>query len=251
LTIELVDLSAIPGLTLSEPTTAANKFSTLIYGRMKSGKSWLAASCADVIQMSPVLWIAAEDGTASFGDTYGDKIDVVHPTTADQIHKLIKKLTQVDTEGNLKFPTKYKTIVVDTVGAYQNKVKRDYIEKNKDGDFTMWGLIGSQITEITEMVHRSPYNLILLAHHEKVKDETEGKLLIMPHMLGKTAIVDIPPIVDNVFFLKKVEDGDKGTVRVLQTQGTDRIDAGGRFEGKIPKQMNNPTFQEIYNFITA
>lgn len=251
MTIELVDLNEIPGLTISAPTTASNSSSTLIYGRMKSGKSYLAATCADVIQMSPVLWFAAEDGTASFGDTYGDKIDVVHPRTAEQVYKLVKKLTETDKDtGELVFPTKYKTIVVDTIGAYQNKVKRDYLDANKDGDFTMWGLIGSRITEITEMIHRSPYNLILLAHHEKVKDETEGKLLIMPHMLGKTAIQDIPPIVDNVFFLKKIEDGDKGTVRVLQTQGTDRIDAGGRFEGKIPSQMTNPTFQEIYDFIT-
>lgn len=251
MTIELVDLNQIPGLTISEPTTGASKFSTLIYGRMKSGKSWLAATCADVIQMSPVLWIAAEDGTSSFGDKYGDKIDVVHPRSAQQILDLVKKLTQTDDEGNLKFPTKYKTVALDTIGAYQNTVKNNYIEKNKSGDFEMWGLIGSQITEITNLLHKSPYNLILLAHHEKVKDETEGKLLIMPHMLGKTAIQDIPPIVDNVFYLAKVEGEDGKPVRVLQTQGTSRIDAGGRFEGKIPAQLTNPTFQDIYNFITS
>lgn len=251
MTVELVDLSAIPGLTISEPTTGSSKFSTLIYGRMKSGKSYLAATAADVAQMGPVLWIAGEDGTSSFGDKYGDKIDVVHPRNAQQVLDLIKKLTDVDEKGKLKFPTKYKTIVVDTIGAYQNMVKRDYLAKNKDGSFEMWGLVGSMITEITNLVHKSPYNLILLAHHEKVKDETEGKLLIMPHMLGKTAIQDIPPIVDNVFYLAKVEGEDGKPVRVLQTQGTSRIDAGGRFEGKVPSQMVNPTFQEIYNFITA
>lgn len=251
MTVELVDLNQIPGLTISEPSTAAGSSSTLIYGRMKSGKSFLAATVADVVQMSPVLWVAAEDGTASFGDTYGDKIDVVHPTSADQIYKLVKHLTKKDDDGKLVAPTKYKTIVIDTVGAYQKTVMRDYIDKKGSGDFEMWGLIGSRITEITELLHKSPYNLILLAHHEKVKDENEGKMLLMPHMLGKTAIVDIPPVVDNVFYLAKVEDKDGKTVRVLQTQGTSRIDAGGRFEGKIPAQLTNPTFQEIYNFITS
>lgn len=251
MTVDLVDLGAIPGLSISKPTTGQDSNSFLIYGRMKSGKSYLAATVADVVQMSPVLWIAAEDGTASFGDKYGDKIDVVHPRNAQQVLDLVKKLTDVDEKGKLKFPTKYKTIVVDTIGSYQNMVKSDYLAKNKDGSFEMWGLIGSMITEITERLHKSSYNLILLAHHEKVKDETEGKLLIMPHMLGKTAIQDIPPLVSNIFYLAKVEGEDGKPVRVLQTQGTSRIDAGGRFEGKVPSQMVNPTFQEIYNFITA
>jgi hypothetical protein len=37
---------------------------------------------------------------------------------------------------------------------------------------------------------------------------------------------------------------------VLQTTGTSRIDAGGRFEKKLPAQIINPTFQDIYGYLT-
>ena len=248
---DIFDLSDLGiAVKVTKPSTPDNKFSTLLYGRMKTGKSTLAASAALVDSMSPVLWIAAEDGTASFGDTYGDKIDVLRPTGAQQVLDLIYKMTEKDDEGNLKFPTKYKTVVLDTIGAYQELVKHDYIEARKSMDFEGWAKVADFPTAIVRELHDSPYNSIFIAHHEKIKDEVSGQMLIMPLMLGKKAVGDIPPIVDNVFYLGKVDTED-GTVRVLQTQGTQRIDAGGRFESKLEAQIPDPTFTKIFEAISA
>lgn len=249
MTAELIDLNSVPGLVITPPTTSESRRSLLIFGKMKSGKSTLAATAADVVEMSPVLWFAAEDGTASFGDKYGDKIDVVRPSSAQQILQLVRQLTEKDDKGELLRPTKYKTLVLDTVGAYQKTIQREHIAKNGSGDYSMWGDIGSWPTEIVEKIHNSPYNLIVIAHHEKVKDDVEGKLLVMPHMMGKQAIVDIPPIVDGVFYLAKVEDKEGKPLRVLQTQGTSRTEAGSRYEDKLPAQIENPTMTKIVDFL--
>lgn len=249
MTTELIDLSTVPGLVITPPTKADSKFSFLIYGKMKSGKTTLAASAAEIAEMSPVLLISAEDGSASFGDQYGDKVDVLHPTSAQQVLQLIRQLTEKDSKGNLVRPTKYKTIVLDTVGAFQKTIQRDYLAKKGSGDFEMWGHIGSWPTEIADLLHKSPYNFIMLAHHEKAKDDVEGRLIIMPHMLGKTAIVDIPPIVDGVLYLAKVEDNEGKPIRVLQTQGTSRIEAGSRYENKLPAQIENPTMKKIRDYL--
>lgn len=239
-TIELLDLSTL--IPLGEPTKATTKFSTIIYGRMKVGKSFLAASCSIVEGMFPVLWIAAEDGTASFADEFPD-IDVFRPKTAQQVVELVDTL--------IDNPTKYKTIVLDTGGAFQDMIKRDYIKAKKSMDFEGWGKVADALTGIINNLHYySPYNTIFLFHTEKLKDDTLGNVMLMPYMLGKKAIQDIPPIVDNIFYLAKVEGEDGTPVRVLQTTGTSRIDAGGRFEKKIPAQIVNPTFADIYGHLT-
>lgn len=237
---DLWDLSSF--VPLGEPTTAATKFSTIIYGRMKVGKSYLAASCSEVEGMFPVLWIACEDGTASFADDFPD-IDVFRPETAQQVVDVVDKL--------IDNPTKYRTVVFDTGGAFQEMVKRDYIKAKKSMDFEGWGKVADALTGIINNLHYySPYNSIFLFHTEKLKDDTLGSVMHMPYMLGNKAIKDIPPIVDNIFYLAKVEGEDGQPVRVLQTTGTSRVDAGGRFEKKIPAQIVDPTFSDIYGYLT-
>lgn len=249
---DMFDLSDL-GVRITPPTTGAERFSALIYGRMKVGKSYLAATAAEVEALSPILWIAAEDGTASFGDQYGDKIDVLRATDAQQVLNLIYKMTERKSDGALAYQTKYKTVVLDTIGAYQNVVKTDYIKKHGAMDFAGWGAVGDFPVAIVEELQNSPYNSIFLAHHVKEKDDVSGQLLIMPDMLGNVAIKRIPPLVDAIFYLAKADDKDSktGSVRVLQTQATSRIDAGGRFESKLPAQMVEPSFKKIYEAITA
>lgn len=238
---DLWDLSDF--VPLGEPTKAATKFSTIIYGRMKVGKSYLAASAAEVEAMSPILWIAAEDGTASFADDF-QGIDVFRPETAQQVVDVVDKL--------IDNPTKYRTVVLDTGGAFQEMVKRDYTKAKKSMDFEGWGKVADILTGLINNLHYySPYNTVFLFHTEKLKDDTLGSVLHMPYMLGNKAIKDIPPIVDNIFYLAKVEAEDGTPVRVLQTTGTSRVDAGGRFEKKLPAQIVNPTFSDIYSYLTT
>lgn len=239
---DLFDLSSVVAIT--EPTKPTDKFSSLIYGRMRTGKSFLAASANEVEAMKPILWIAAEDGSASFADNHPD-IDVVHPEGWADIQRTVQAL--VDNK------TKYRTVVVDTLGEAQEIIKRDYVAKKKSMDFEGWAKIAEGVTWLVDTLHNSQYNSIFIAHTERVKDDSLGSLLHMPYLLGKKALVDVPKIIDNIFYLAKAEDEEGNMARVLQVFGTSRVDAGSRFEHKFPKsgQLVNTNFQEIYNFITA
>lgn len=251
MTAELFDLSSI-GIKVEPPTSPEKKFSSLIYGRMRTGKSTLAATCADVESMAPVLWIAAEDGTASFADKYPE-IDVIHPSGWADIATVVDTLTEPvsDTDPTPKNPSKYKTIVVDTLGQVQEIIKRDYIAKNKQMDFEGWAKIADGVEWLVDTLHNSHLNSIFIAHTERIKDDTVGSMLHMPYFLGKKSIVQVPKIIDNIFYLAKVEV-DGASHRVLQVSGSSRVDAGSRFEHKFPDtgQLVDTNFQEIFNYIT-
>lgn len=238
------DLNNIPGIVLEKATQPTNKFSTLIYGRLRVGKTYLAASAAEVEAMSPVLWIAAESGTSSFaGTAWEDKIDVVTPTTFDDIQKVVNALTTNK--------TKYRTVVVDTLGEVQEIIKSDFIAKNKAMDFSGWAKVADGATWLVNTLHNSDYNSIFIAHADKVKDDIVGGMLFSPYFLGNKAIKDIPRLIDNIVYMAKVEDEKGNPVRVLQTQGNSRIDAGSRFENKLKQQYVNPSMKDLYEAITA
>lgn len=240
----MFDLNSIPGISVEKATQPTNKFSSLIYGRMRVGKTFFAASAADVEGMFPILWIAAEDGTASFSGTdWEDKIDVVHPETFEDVQKVVKAITSQD--------TKYRTVVVDTLGEAQELIKQDYITKNKAMDFGGWAKVGDGIVWLVNALHNSAYNAIFLAHADKVKDDIVGSMLYSPYFLGNKAIKDVPKLIDNIFYLAKVEDEKGNPVRVLQTRGNSRIDAGSRFERQLQPQYTNPNMSDIYKAITS
>ena len=240
----MFDLNSIPGIVVEKATQPTNKFSSLVYGRMRVGKTYFAASAAEVEGMFPILWIAAEDGTASFSGTeWEDKIDVVHPETFADIQKVVKAITEQD--------TKYRTVVVDTLGEVQEIIKQDYIEKKKSMDFEGWAKVADGIVWLVNALHNSDYNSIFLAHADKVKDDIVGSMLYSPYFLGNKATKDVPKIIDNIFYLAKVEDEKGDPVRVLQTSGNSRIDAGSRFERQLAKQYTNPSMKDIYTAITS
>ena len=240
----MFDLNSIPGISVEKATQPTNKFSTLVYGRMRVGKTFFAASAADVEGMFPILWIAAEDGTASFAGTeWEDKIDVVHPETFEDIKKVVNAL-----RGN---DTKYRTVVVDTLGEVQEIVKQDYLIENKSMDFGGWGKVADKVVWLVNVLHNSKYNSIFIAHADKVKDDIVGGMLFSPYFLGNKAIKDVPKVIDNIAYLAKVEDDKGNPVRVLQTRGNSRIDAGSRFERQLKPQYVNPTMKDLYEAITA
>lgn len=240
-TQKLFDISTIA--KKAPPTPASDRFDMLLFGRHRCGKSFLAATAADVPQLGKVAWIAFEDGTTSFSDRYTeDQITVFHPEDFSHAQQIVEALCDNESE--------YGTIVLDTLGEAQERVKREYLVKKGSGDYAMWDKIADGITYLVKRIHASKLNGIYIAHTEKVKDDTLGMVMLSPYFLGKKSVVDIPKIPDIIGYLAKV-DTEEGPVRVLQLQSTERIDAGSRFEHKLPAQMENPTIAKIYEAITA
>lgn len=245
MTDTLFDLSSI-GINVSEPTPAGKRTSALVYGRHRVGKSSLVAQCAEVEGMYPVLWIATEDGTGAFAGQYPEgRIDIVHAKDTATVIQTVDAL--VDNE------TKYKTVVVDTAGQFQEIIKRDYQKSNPNAKnaFEVWDKVAAGLSYVTDALHNSQYNFFLIAHTAKEKDDVLGTVLLSPHFLGKKSLVEIPKIPDTIMYLEKTEDEDGNPIRLLHLTASGRIDAGSRYEHKLPDHMVDPKMEDYYKYITA
>lgn len=241
---ELFDLSDIA--TIEEPTPARKRTSMLLYGRHRVGKSTLVAQCAEVPGMFPILWLATEDGTGAFEGKYPKGvIDVVHIKNVKQMIQIVNKVTSKK--------TRYKTVVVDTAGQFQEIIKRDYRRENPNtkNQYEVWDKIADGLSYITDKLHNSQYNFFLIAHTAKEKDDILGTVLLSPHFLGKKSNVEIPKIPDTIAYLEKTEDDEGKGFRLLHLTASGRIDAGSRYEHKLPDRMANPKMSEYYAAITA
>ena len=243
------DLSDL-GLELTEATEATDRHTMLLYSRHRVGKTTLASTMAEVDGKWPILWVACEDGTTAFAGKYPEgRIKVVNVRTWKEIEQLVYKLNEAADAGTSPF----KTVVFDTIGEMQEIIKRDYLKANKSSDFAMWAQVADfpawLMTNFQDK--ESPYNVVYIAHTEKVKDDTLGAVLLSPFFLGKKSIVDLPKVPDTIAYLAKAQDSDGETVRVLQLTSTDRIDAGSRLEHRLPKQIVNPTMGKFFDYLTG
>lgn len=241
---DLFDLSDIA--VIEEPTPARKRTSMLLYGRHRVGKSSLVAQCAEVDGMFPILWLATEDGTGAFAGQYPKgRIDVVHIKTTGQMIQIVNNV--VDNK------TKYKTVVIDTAGQFQEIIKRDYAAANPNAKnaYEVWDKVAGGLSYVTDALHNSQYNFFLIAHTAKEKDDVLGTVLLSPHFLGKKSLVEIPKIPDTIAYLEKQEDDEGNGYRLLHLTASGRIDAGSRYEHKLPDFMKNPKMADYYEAITS
>jgi AAA domain len=241
---EFFDLSDIA--PLEKPTAARNRTSMLIYGRHRVGKTTFVSEACEVDGMWPVLWLATEDGTGAFEGKYDEeRVDVVHIKDTAQMINLVT--TVVDNK------TKYKTVVIDTAGQFQEIIKRDYKRNNPNAKnaFEVWDKIAEGLFFVTDLLHNSQYNFFLIAHTAKEKDEILQTVLLSPHFLGKKSVVEIPKIPDTIAYLEKLEDDEGKGFRLLHLTASGRIDAGSRYEHKLPDRMKDPKMKDYYEAITA
>jgi hypothetical protein len=235
---ELFDLGSI-GVKVERPRPMSEKFSAVIYGKKGVGKSTLAASCAKVPELSPVLFLAVEDGSSVLDKEYSDdpNLDVVYVEDWNTGAAVIGAVADN--------PTKYKTIIVDTLSELQEHMK----EHTNEVGYGLWAFIADNSITTVKMLHRSKYvNVIFTTHAEKLKDEDSGKVLMSPFFLGKKTIEEALKPIDLVLYLAVGKDESGQPVHVLQTKGDGKIDASDR-SGELPFQMGDPTFADIYPYL--
>jgi hypothetical protein len=237
---ELFDLSTI--VKIEAPRRPESTFSMLLYGKPKVGKTLLAGSAADVEALSPILVLAIEDGSSVLANKYED-VDVVNIEDWKTAAAVISAVA----EGN----TKYKTVIVDTLGELQEQMVM-HITKDKTEAMRIqdWGTILDNTVNVVKMLHRSPVNSIFITHADRVRDESTGAVMIQPVLKGKASLGEVPKIVDIIAYMQIAVAEDKSNVRVLVTEPTDKIDAGDRF-GKLDSIIPNPTMQAVYDQLTA
>lgn len=248
---EAFDLSSIvPSIKVEKPRKSTDKFSMVLFGEPKVGKTSLAADCANVPALSPVLVLAAEDGTSVLANAYDD-IDVVNIQNWDQFSALVPVLAGVDTtkEEMTYLPepqTPYVTVFVDTIYEAMELLKLKITGGTRQLSQPEWGVLAEKTVNLVKILHRSPHvNAMFLTHTEKVKDEATGKVEVGPSFLGKKTYPEVLKVVDIIAYLAVAKTEEGNLIRVLQTQSDGKY-AGGDRSGKLAPQIVEPSMGEIY-----
>jgi hypothetical protein len=240
-TKDLFDLSTICNIT--KPRKADTTFSLLLAGLPKSGKTLLAGTANEVEALSPVLLLALEDGSSVLARDYPD-MDVIEPENWVQAAGIIEAVA----EGK----TKYRTMIVDTLGELQEHMKAHITaDGTKEMRIQDWGTIKDNTIGVVKLMHRSPVNAIFITHSEELRDENTGASRIQPYLLGKGSLGEVPKIVDIIAYLAVAQDKKtKENFRVLQTGQDGKILAGDRF-GTLDFQIINPDMRTIFEQLTG
>jgi hypothetical protein len=210
----------------------------LIYGDAGRGKTWLAASAAEVAEMSPVLLIDVEGGASAVARDWKD-VDVINVSTHVEFDAVINDL--------LTIPHKYKTVIIDTLGVQMDRAEKFFGEKpeNKGNKFGKWGDLKIWANDAVRSLHAAPFVSIILTHAVDEKDENTGAVKTVPNIPGGSK-KDLPGIPDIIGYmtLQKTEDGAK---RVLVVDANDRLVTKNRFN--LPAVIMEPSMKKITTLI--
>jgi hypothetical protein len=140
------------------------------------------------------LFIDIEAGRASLADR---KAMYVTPRTSGDMLSLVAELRRM--EQTPKGSREVQTIVVDTVDAYQRRLKDEWLLKERKQTFTgyeAWGWLETQMQQFLTRLWNLDYNVILNVHYkDKVKgsgdDETHELMLQLQGDVKDTIFNDL------------------------------------------------------------
>jgi phage nucleotide-binding protein len=211
----------------------------LIYGDAGRGKTWLAASAAELAELSPVLLIDIEGGASAIARDFKD-VDVVAVDTHEKLDKVVDDLI------NIKH--KYKTVIIDTLGVAMDRAEKVFGERpeNKGNKFGKWGDLKIWANNLVRALHAAPFTSIILTHAEDQKDENSGAVKTVPNIPGGSK-KDLPGIPDIIGYLTAQKREDGTTQRVLLVESSDRFVTKNRFN--LPSTIVDPSINKIYSLI--
>lgn len=211
-------MSLLP-TTKTKPQTDFEKYTTLLYGAPKTGKSTLAS------QFEKPLFLATEAGLNALA-TYNVEIE--------SWEKFLEACAEI-AAGKHGF----KTIVIDTVdnlfqlcSAYI--CKKNNIQHESELDWGKgWKLVKEEFARAVVKLSLQPYGLVLISHAEPEEIKTRtGTLTKWRPTMPKQAKEKILPMCDFVFYCA-IELTVEGEQRFLRTKPSENWDAGDR-TGKLP-----------------
>lgn len=211
----------------------------LLYGDAGRGKTWLAASAAEVEAMSPVLLIDVEGGASAIARDFKD-VDVINVETHEQLDKVTHDLLNVK--------HKYKTVIIDTLGVAMDRAEKVFGEKpeNKGNKFGKWGDLKIWANDLVRALHSAPFVSIILTHAEDQKDENTGAVKTVPSIPGGSK-KDLPGIPDIIGYMTAEKTEDGGVRRILVVTSSDRLVTKNRFN--LPPVIGEPSMKKIIELI--
>lgn len=228
---EAFDLASIvPGVIVKPPRSLADKVSAGIFGPKGCGKTSMLGSIAEVEEMSPVAILAVEDGASVLSGVYDD-VEIVHVNDYATAYQVIAAW--------VNGLTPWKTFCIDTFYKLQQLMFRDSTETG----YGLWGYVANESEKIITACHESKAgNFIFTTHSERLQDDS-GKILNVPTFLGKKSLIEVLKPIDELYFLTAKADG----TRILQARPNGKNEASTRAP-KMPMEIENPTFAELYSF---
>lgn len=237
-----VDFSAF----LADPNLLTDPQLLVFYGPYGQGKTWLAASAAEVEDLYPVLIIDTEGSTTGVVGNFPEgRIDVIRPKEMwpgkewEKTNALINNL--------LHKKHKYKTVVIDPMNSVFEWAKT---AGDKPGDgFAKWNFVQEKLTDDGGMIDKlknAPFLAILVLHEAKEGGEGDGLTFADFRWQGggKSRVGQFP---DMVGYITRDTNSAGVSTSTLHTAPTKRNNAKNRFS--LPAKMVDPSMVKIMQHI--
>lgn len=226
-----------------KPSSMNKPNSVIFYGPPGGGKTWLAASAAEVKDFGKVLIIDTEGSTYGTLVGFDDKnIDIFPIADIDTFDDLLLGLVTEEHE--------YGTVILDTIdvlqGMYIDKVMAeadakaaaDHKEPNTMG---AWGKVRAWTVGVMDKLNRADFISIVVAH--QVEDKLESGRLMTRIALAGSAKEIVAGRADIVGYVtREIQDNDT-EVSSVQFGSSSRSATKNRFS--LPVLMIDPSMSKI------
>jgi len=215
-----------------------SRFTALIYGQSGIGKTTLAASAAEVPEMSPVLFLDIEDGQESVKGLYD--VESIRCTSLKKMQRIYDDLKKPD-HG-------YKTVVIDNITELQQFGMAQMMGETEEWDDPStpdWPMYNRSTEQMRRFIRGfrdlTGMNIIFTAHETTAEDPRTKRDVARPYLTNK-ASQQAPGFLNSVlyYFSKK----DKRVL--LTTKNSDAV-AKDRSR-KLPPEIENPTMSIIWDY---
>lgn len=113
------------------------------------------------------FYLNCEDGLASVADRKVPYVDIVDDHSGPPSEKMLNALRWLKNHPDAR---QYGTVVVDTLDAYQRKVKQEWLEANKNEavftGYDAWGYLDSKMQALMTRLISLDKNVIVLVHYK-------------------------------------------------------------------------------------
>lgn len=233
-------------IEVSDPRRDIPKLKVLLYGPSGTGKTSLASTASTVEELSPVLYVDLERGTApaaKYGDL--DNMVIVQPASYKDFADLLLKISQAK---NVPF----KTVVIDTVDRLQELIKVHFTTVNPKDSFAMWAATYDKVLDlVNKIAFDLSLNIICITHEAREVTETERLSLIGPAFEGKQSFKKLPSIFDIIgrtTWEDVGEDEDEQLITVLTVKSSSNILTKTRFDN-MPSMIGNPAMSKLMHWV--
>ena len=228
----------------------------LLYGPPGGGKSWLAASAAEVDGLWPVLVIDVEGSTqGTLTGLPADRIDIIRPQEQENV-PVEKRYEFVMWTLNelLTKEHKYKTVIIDTADVLL-EMALEHHHNPADG-FAKWNKVHSDLTSIPSAENFGLFHSMkeadffgILVVHEKKNSDAEGAGLASSFMWQGQGAAKLGGIPDFVGYVSRDTNAAGKSVSTLMTGPTSRSEAKSRFSFAWPAKIVDPSMKKLYDLI--